>query len=413
MTLQSGRLRRVVALLVLWTAGGLAVRGQQTSIGKFFDDFTDEWIRLNPNQAAATRYFTGAEQDTLESQLTPNTREWRQRRVALAARGLGQLRAFDRTRLSDSERTSADLMEWLLTMQVEGDKFDDYSFPLEQFGGANVALVNTLTVTHPINNEQDAQRYIARLRQVPVRMDEATREAGDLAGRGLMPPRFILVATIAQMEQFIATSAAGNPFVSVFNDRMTTASVAPDRREALRTQAEQITASQVYPAWYRAIAALRSMQARATDEAGLSRLKGGAEAYAFFLRRTTSTNYTPDEVHAIGLREVARIEGEMNVILRRLERTEGTLDARIEQLKKDQAYPLTAEGRTQIMRDIEAMMTDAGERSKPLFDKTPRAAVVARPFRSFARAMLRPATQSRPGTDRVRGRSRFRCGHRG
>jgi uncharacterized protein (DUF885 family) len=403
----SKRLRPVVALLVLWTSTLVVGQAQQRSIAKFFDDFTDEWIRLSPNQATNLRYFSGPQQDALESQLTPNTREWRQRRLSLAKRGISQLRTFDRTRLSDSERTSAELMEWLLSMQVEGDKFDDYAFPIDQFQGATFTLVNTITVNHPVNNEKDAQHYVARLRQVATRLDEATRESTGLAAKGMMPPRFILAATIAQMENFVRTPAAGNPFVSALNERMIAASLPADRREALRAQAEQITVSQIYPAWTRAITALRPMQARASEAAGLSRLKGGREAYAHFLRRTTSTNYTPDEIHAIGLREVARIEGEMDAVLRRLGRTEGTVNARIEQLKKDQAYPLTAEGRTQIMRDIEAMMADAAVRAKPLFDKTPRAAVIARPFPEFREASAAasynaPARDgSRPGTFQI------------
>jgi uncharacterized protein (DUF885 family) len=149
------------------------------------------------------------------------------------------------------------------------------------------------------------------------------------------------------------------------------------------------------------------MQARATDAAGLSRFKGGPEAYAYFLRRNTSTSYTADQIHAIGLREVARLELEMETLLRQLGRTQGSINARIEQLKADQAYPLTAEGRAQIMRDIDGMIAGAYERAKTLFDRTPRAPVVARPFPQFressAAASYNPPARdgSRPGTFQI------------
>jgi uncharacterized protein (DUF885 family) len=125
------------------------------------------------------------------------------------------------------------------------------------------------------------------------------------------------------------------------------------------------------------------MEGRASDAAGLSRLPGGTEAYAYALRRFTSTHLTADEIHQIGLREVARIEGEMDAILRPLGRTGGTVKARVEQLKKDQAYPLTEDGRVQIMRDIDGFIADAQRRSQTLFDKTPKAPVGARPFPRF------------------------------
>src|SRR5688572_19016862 len=84
------------------------------SIDAFFDRFTAEWVRMNPNQAIAARYFTGPEQDALETQMTPLTREWRRRRVDLARRGLGELAAIDRAGFNEAQRVSADLMKWQL-----------------------------------------------------------------------------------------------------------------------------------------------------------------------------------------------------------------------------------------------------------------------------------------------------------
>src|ERR1044071_2295810 len=74
------------------------------SIDAFFETFTADWVRMSPNQAIATRYFTGSEQDALETQITPLTREWRSRRVELARRGLMELAAFDREQLTETQR---------------------------------------------------------------------------------------------------------------------------------------------------------------------------------------------------------------------------------------------------------------------------------------------------------------------
>ena len=381
------------AFLVLATllASAPLIRGdlhaQARSIDDFFSSFTAEWVRLNPNQATASRYFTGPEQDALETQLTPATREWRHRRVELARRGVAELAAFERSRLSDTQRVSADLMTWQLAVVVEGEKYEDFTFPLEQFGGVNVSLPTQLTVVHPLITEKDAANYVARLGHVATRMEEATAEVVALGEKRLVPPRFIIGATIAQMEQFVSTPPSQNPFVAVFNDRMAAASgIAATTRERLRAQAERITSSQIYPAWRNALAALRPLQRESTDVAGLSRFSGGAEAYAYHLRRFTSTNLTPDEIHQIGLREVSRIEGEMDAILKRLGRTEGSVKVRIEQLERDLAYPDTDAGRAQIMEDINGTIRDAQQRSMTLFDKTPRAPVVARAFPKFLEA---------------------------
>jgi len=406
--------RSVLALLLLVSlpASATLIRGdlraQSRSIDEFFDGFTAEWVRLSPNQATATRYFSGPEQDALETQLTPVTREWRGRRIALARRGLAELAAFDRARLGDTRRVSADLMKWQLEVVVEGEKYQDLAFPLEQFGGVNVELPNQLTIVHPLNTEKDAANYVARLGQVASRMGEAAAEAAALAEKRLVPPRFIVSATITQMEQFISTLPAQNPFVSVFNDRMAAASgISAATRERLRAEAERITESQIYPAWRTALGVLRPLQGSASDVAGLSRFPGGADAYAYHLRRFTSTTLTADEIHQIGLREVARIEGEMDAILKQLGRSQGSVRARIEQLEKDLAYPPTDAGRTQIMADLDGIIRDAQQRSTTLFDKTPRAPVVARPFPKFREAnaaanYTAPARDgSRPGTFQI------------
>ena len=402
------RSRALLAGALLAAAVVAHPRAQAPAIDDFFRTFTDDWVRANPNQAIQSRYFTGAEQDALEAQITPLTREWRRRRVEMTRRGLAELAKFDKDRLTATQRVSADLMKWQLEVVVEGDKYDDFAFPLEQFAGANIELVNILTVLHPLNTEKDAANYVTRLGQVAARMQEATAEARELAAKAMVPPRFIVRATLAQMRQFIGTPAAQNPYVAAFFERMTASGAIPEaRREELRAAAERITSAQIYPAWQNAIAVLEPLVDKTTDDAGLWRFKGGAAAYAYNLRRFTTTNLTVDEIHQIGLREVARIEKEMDAIFRRLGRAEGSVNSRIAQLEKDLAYPATAEGRARIMADIDGIISDAQKQSAALFERVPRAGVIARPFPAFrentaAANYGAPARDgSRPGTFQI------------
>ena len=252
--------------------------------------------------------------------------------------------------------------------------------------------------------------YVARLGQVGMRMEEATAEALRLAEKRMLPPRFIVRVTVAQMQQFVSTPAAQNPFVTAFADRMAAAGSIPEaKRGELRSAAERVTVAQVYPAWRNAIAVLESLAGRTTDDAGLWRFKGGAEAYAYHLRRFTTTNLSANEIHEIGLREVARIEKEMDTILRRLGRTNGSVSERIGQFETDLAYPAAEEGRTLIMADVEQTMRDAEHRAGAQFDRAPRAPVTPGRFRASARRPPPPATPRRAAMDRGLGRSRFRC----
>jgi uncharacterized protein (DUF885 family) len=380
-------IKRLVPIGLVYLLAGGSLVAQPSPIRSFFDNFTAEWIRGNPNQAVSTRYFTGEEQQTLERQLTPETAAWRQERRALAKRGLTELGRFNRAQMSEVDRLSADLLQWQLQTIVDGERFADFDFPFQQFQGVNVDLINAFTVVHPLLNEADATNYIARLGQLRLRVDEALTEAQRISREGLIPPRFILTATIAQMRQFVAQPAGGNPLVTTFVDKLAQVKAIPDsRREELRASVEGLVATQVNPAWQRAIAFLETLPPRVNDDAGLWRFEGGAEAYAYNLRRFTTTSLTPDQIHQIGLKQVARIEAEMDAVFRQLGRNEGSLNDRIAQLKKDQAYPLSDEGRTTIMADVERILRDAERRASALFDHRPTSPVRAQPFPRFREA---------------------------
>jgi uncharacterized protein (DUF885 family) len=227
----------------------------------------------------------------------------------------------------------------------------------------------------------------------------------------MIPPRFIVSATVTQMKQFISTPPAKNPLVAVFDQRVAAVKAVPDaKRDALRAQAEKIVSTQVYPAWKRGLALLQPLVGKANDDAGLWRFKGGAEAYAFTLRRYTTTNLTPDQIHEIGLRRVAEIEKQMDGVFRQIGRTGGSVKERMAQLKKEQAYPLTEEGRVQLIADANAILRDA-ESARPCSSSGRRKRRSRRGrFRASAKPTPPRTTRRRRPTARVRASCRCRCG---
>jgi uncharacterized protein (DUF885 family) len=359
------------------------------TIGDFFRDFTAEWMRSEPNLATSLRYFTGEEQDRLERQLTPLTVESARLRLQLARKGLADLRKFDRAGMTESQRVSADVMAWQLEMTIAEEPYWDYFFPLEQMNGWNVSSVEWFTVARPLVKLRDAENYVAALAQVSARMEEAIAESRRLAAKKVIPPRFILDATIKQIQSFVDPSPGQNPFVTAFGEKMSAVeSIPAAQREQLRAEAERVVAAQIYPAWKKAAATLQAQLPRSTNDAGLWRLKGGPEAYAYFLRRFTTTNLTADQIHEIGLQQVSRIETQMDGLLRKLGRTAGLVKDRVAKLKLDLRYPnpTSEESRAQIMRDIDGIIRDAERRAALLFDLRPKAPVVAQPFPRFREA---------------------------
>lgn len=377
------------ALLLPALAFGQAKPTSHPGVDAFFSRFTDEWVRADPDLATGARYFSGEEQSRLEQQLTPRTRAYTLERIKRARRGLADLQKFDRSKMSEAQRVSADLMQWQLERVSDNEAYLDYDFPLDQFNGANVGLVEALTLRHPLVKPEDASNYIARLKQVGARMDEAVAEGKQLSNKKMIPPRFIVQTTLTQMRGFSDVAPAQNPLVTAFAQRIQTIEgLSSAQRSELQGQATRIVTEQVYPAWRRGIALLEVVLPKTTDDAGLWRFQGGDQAYAFALGRFTTTKLTADEIHEIGLQQVARIEGEMDAIFRKLGRTEGSVRDRSRKLRADLSYPdpTSDASRTAIMKDIDGMIADALKRSPSLFELQPRSPVIAQPFPKFREA---------------------------
>jgi uncharacterized protein (DUF885 family) len=379
--------------VLLMTLGTLASAQNIAAqdINAFFDDFTANWVRGDPNLATSARYFGAgsSEQQVFESQLTPETREYQLQRIRLARQGLRELDKFSAAKLNATQRLSASLMRWLLEAVLEQEPYLDYSFPLNQFGGANVRLVETLTLRHPLAVPRDAENYLARLALLDERMEQARVVAGDLAAQELIPPRFIVLATLDSMRTFRQAEPAANPLVVVLAQKLASMEgLAPEERSRVLQRAESLVATEVYPAWDRAMALLETVLAKSSDAAGLWRFPKGEAVYAHALARFTTTELSADEIHEIGRVQVARIEQQMDVILRKLGRSEGTVQERMTRLQQDLAYPdpTSDASRSQIMKDIDGLIADANQRSVALFARVPKTQVIAQPFPRFREA---------------------------
>ena len=375
-----------------------------TDFSRFIQRYTDEWMRFHTNFASTRRYFSGGEQEAMDRQIEPVTPAHRRAELQLIDRGLAELKTFDRARLSVGDQRIADIVSWDLSSQRANADFDDYHFPFAQNYGVDSSLISLLTVNHAVRTARDADSYLARLTLVAERMDEAVAEGRRLAGAHLLPPAFILRVTAKQMRGFLDMPPASNPFVTTFVEKLAAVNeLPPAQRDRLRASAEQVTASQIYPAWRRALSLVEGEIPQATDAPGLWRFPKGADAYRAALARYTTTTMTPEEVHETGLEMVTDIEARMDRVLRELGFADGPLRARMEKMKAAQPqYPSTAEGRAQYRAMITDIIADAQRRAAGLFERVPRMAVVARPYPQFmggraASYSLGTLDGSRPG----------------
>lgn len=397
----SMKLSRALLLPLLLLNSALAAA---ESFDSWVDAFAAEWMRANPSSATAAQYFTGAEQDALDRQLTPITKAARLARVERARAGLAELARFDRATLTAAQRVSADMLAWQLDEVIRAEPFTDYSYVFQQFSGLHVQLVNFLSQTHPIRARRDIENYLARLDLVAAQIDEGIAQAKDRATRGFIPPDFILKSTLAQFDQFLSAAPRANILVASLDERAAKLAGLPVAdRATFVAAAEKIVRNSIQPAFQRARALLTAQIPLATSTAGISRFPGGGDAYAAALRRSTTTEFTAAQIHQTGLREVARIEKAMDGLLRQLGYSEGTIKERMEKLDTDSQPPAAPDPRPELLAKYTTILRDAEQRAALIFDLRPRAPVEVRrepPFteKSAAAHYTTPAKDgTRPG----------------
>lgn len=361
------------------TPGKAAAAKPNKAFDTWAEKFAQDWVRMNPQSATSTQYFSGAEQARLDRELTPLTKAQRQKMQAMARTGLARLDKWMAGPLDENQRVSASVMRWSLQNVIANEPFEDHNFVFSQFSGVQVSLVNFMTTTHPMRNPQDVDSYLARLEQVGTRMDEALARARDAASRSLIPPRFILERAQYQVDTFLKPAANENVLVTSLAQRTEKMEgLSPEARKAALARAAGIVEERIRPSYKRVQEFMAEIHPRTGDVAGISRLPNGAAAYARAVENFTSTRLSPNEIHEIGLREVARIEGEMDRHLRSLGLTEGNIETRMKQL--DARFQPKGEGdpRPAILASYAEMVKDAERRSSTQFNLKPRAPVEVR-----------------------------------
>jgi uncharacterized protein (DUF885 family) len=306
--------------------------------------------------------------------------------ATLARRGLDELSRFPSGEFNSTQRTSAAVIKWTLEDAISAADFAQHQFVYEQIGGFHLSLVEFLTTTHPIRNTRDVENYLARLSLVAPLIDEGIAETKAAAAAGIIAPRFILQRVIEQIDGFVATPPVDNVFVGTLNTRIGElgSSVSPEARTKAVTAAENEVRATVLPAYQRIRDVLVEQLPRANDDAGLWRLPRGQEAYQRALESNTTTSLSADEIHAIGLREVARIEGEMEKIFQQLGYTKGSIQSRTEQLNASLQLPAEPDPRPIYLERVKEVIADAERRSASAFDLRPKAPVTVKREPAFS-----------------------------
>lgn len=236
--------------------------------------------------------------------------------LAQSQRFLARLEAIDTAGFPEQERLDEVLLARQLRLELEGAKFEDWLMPVNQFEGMHTGPAELVT-TLPFASVKDYDDYVTRLRTLPGVLDQAIALMRAGMAKGLMPPKFVLGKVAKQAEDIAAPAPAASAFAAPLKNFP--ASVPEADRARLRAACLDAIRDRVNPA-YRSFAKFvrTEYEPHGRAEAGEWALPLGAERYAFQIKETTSTTLTPDEIHEIGLKEVARIEAASLAIAKKL-----------------------------------------------------------------------------------------------
>lgn len=335
-------------------ATSLAAQAAGGSHQAVLDAIAWQLLELEPEGATSLGIDKG-EHAALRGRLGDRSLEGIARKAATISAALEQVSAADLTKLDPATRTSFEVVKTAFAVALDGFalSYGDVAvggwrntpYVVIQNVGAYLDTPRFLDGSHPVRNAQDAEFYLERLSAMPAQLDGELLRIKSAAALGLIPPSFLLDTTINQMRQSITDAGQGGSLVQSLVRR--TKDIPGD----WEARARKIVTSSVAPALDRQLAELTTQRGRATEDAGMWARPDGENYYLWALRASTTTNRSPDEVHAQGLEQLAALNARMDPILRSLGHTSGTVGQRMAALARDPRYQFSNDdkGREEIL----------------------------------------------------------------
>ena len=258
-------------------------------------------------------FATSVGEHAYNNRLPSNTREDLERRAASRRQRLERLAAIDRAALNNADRVSYDMFERDVRDWLSEFAFGAYEMPVTSETGFHTGLA-ALPRTMPFRTVRDYENYIARLRAMPAYFEQQIEHMRAGLARGFSQPAVVLPGLILTIEAHVVDDPAQSVFVTPF-ERFPP-SIIEDEHSRLRAEGRAAIMEAAVPAYRAFLTFMREEYLPGTRETlGASELPDGRAYYEYLVRHFTTVDITPEEVHEIGLREVARIRGEMQAII--------------------------------------------------------------------------------------------------
>jgi uncharacterized protein (DUF885 family) len=312
-----------------------------------------------------------------------------QRQFDRARQNLADLRAYSIDRQTQSQRLSTHILDWYIDRELEGEKYQWHDYPVNQLFGVQNEFPSFMANIHRLQGPRDCDYYVQRLNAVGTKFDQLLEGLRVREQKGIIPPRFVVEKVLKEMNGFVEQPATENILYTSFKTRAAKISELTDeQRAAFQKRIETAMTDRVYPAYHKLIDYFNGLLPKTTTDDGVWKLPDGEAFYAYMLRKNTTTTLKPDEVHDLGVSEVARIEAEMRSILDANGFSGRTIGDSMDALGKDPKFQFTNDdkGRAEALAEYTRLITQATERCRELFVTVPKATCEVRRVPEFKEA---------------------------
>jgi uncharacterized protein (DUF885 family) len=333
-----------------------------------------------------------------------NSEEKALKDLAQTKADLVTLNSIDRAQLDAATQVSYDLKKQDLEASIADFKWRYHNYPVNQMFGTHSMVPAFLINQHQISNVKEANDYIARLNGVPGVFDQLITGLEIRADKNIIAPKFVFPHVIDSSKNIIK----GAPFeqgedstlLADFKRKVNALEIDQAEKDALISKATEALKTAVKPAYSKLINYIAQLEKRADNRDGAWKFPDGEAFYNNALKRTTTTDLTAKEIHAIGLAEVSRIHDEMRAIKDKVG-FEGDLNAFMQFMKTDKQFYLanTEAGKAQYLSEAKGLIDNMKTRLDELFIVKPKADMIVKRVEAFREKAAGKAFYQQPAPD--------------
>lgn len=318
---------------------------------------------------------------------------------------LADLQKIDTSLLDEQTLLSYRLLEQSLKNDIEDYQYRLYNYPVNQMFGAQSNAPSLLINQHLVSDLTDAKAYISRLNNLPTYFDQVMQEIKIREKAGILAPKFVYQYVIKDSQNIIK----GQPFeisdekstlLEDFTKKVYALTLSEEEKSELVKEAITALREKVKPAYEKLIALMQDQEKRANTDAGVWKFPQGDAFYKNALARTTTTDLSADEIHELGLKEVARIHKEMRALMKQVN-FKGSLTEFFTFMRTDKQFYLaeTQAGKDSYITEVKRVLGDMEKRLPEVFNVLPKAELKIKPVEPFREKSAGMAFYQQPAPD--------------